>query len=179
MEEYNGISCIINDVITEPDAIISTDASSTGMGGFCAGDYFHTPIPIELLDNSEIFINELECAAVVVALKIWAEELSGQKIAMYCNNETTVTVINAGKARNSFTNSCLREILYLASKYSFQISMIHLPSTDNRLADYLSRWDNDLSFKDKFFLEVALDYDPVKIKQVLVSRLHFQFSHDW
>ena len=179
LDEFNGISCIQSEIWSEPDAVISTDSTLTGVGGFCDGEYFHADIPAEIRNQKGVHINELECAAVMVALKIWSNRLQGLSILMFCDNESTVSVVNSGRARNSFTQSCLREIVFLAAKNSFQVRVQFKPGVDNRISDFLSRWNRGPQFKHKFFEEVALNYDVNRIKQVLVAPYHFAFVHDW
>ena len=179
IEEYNGISFLPEPFWQAPDAIISSDAALAGLGGFCQGEYFHTSIPQYISEDPEVFINELECLAIVIALKAWAPALCSRNLLLKCDNQTTIAVINRGRAHNSFTQKCLREVAYLASLYSFQIKVEYVPSEENRISDYLSRWELDPSYKERFWEEIALGYDVTKVKQVLISSKHFQFSHPW
>ena len=121
------------------DTIIATDACLLGLGGVCDGEYFHCTIPDFIIQRPEVHINELECLAVVIALKIWAPRLSRLNIWMNCDNEDTVTVINAGKAKNLFTQACLREIMLITGLASCRIKMRHISGVSNRIPDYLSR----------------------------------------
>ena len=179
VEDYNGVSMIPDILWGEPDATISSDATLVGLGGFCNGEYFHTEIPEFITENNCVHINELECLAVVIALKVWGPSLAGYKILMYCDNTTTLSVINRGKAHNEFTQQCLREIVYLASMNSFQIKMEYIPSEDNRISDYLSRWTLSHQYREKFWEEITAVCDVRRIKQVLISNKHFVFSHEW
>ena len=177
MEKFNGVSMMHELSWRQIDQTISSDACLSGLGGFCSGEYFHCKIPERL--KAMVSINELECTAVMIALKVWAERLSGLNILMHCDNQPTVKTINAGKAQNEYMQKCLREITYLAAMYSFQVRMEFKPGVQNRTADFLSRWENSPKFKELFFTEVSLTHDIMKLKQVLISDVHFNFSHNW
>ena len=177
--QYDGISFIHENRWRKVDSVISTDACLQGVGGFNNGEYFHSSIPSFIQQNADVHINELECVAVVLALKIWGPSLSSLNIFMHCDNENTVTIVNKGRASNPFAQACLREIAYLAALYSFHVKMIHTPGVDNRISDYLSRWHTSPIFKDKFFSEVGSSYNINNLKQVLVTDALFRFSHNW
>ena len=179
MTEYDGVSLIHELGWRDTDSVLSTDACLTGLGGRFGAEYFHCAVPPWLSWDDTVHINELECAAVVIAIKAWANKLGGLNIVMQCDNESTCHVINSGKAKNEYTQACLREITYLSGQYSFQIRMQHVPGEHNRISDYLSRWDLDPKYKDLFFEEISKTEDVTKIKQVLISEAHFAFSHSW
>ena len=50
-------------------------------------------------------------------------------------------VINSSRTKDTFMASCLRELWLEVSKHNFQLHAVHLPGVENRLADFLSRWD--------------------------------------
>ena len=183
LDQFNGISMIPEAGWRTIDSVISTDACATGIGGFAEteGEYFHAVVPSDILDDPSVHINELECLAVTLALRIWGERLQRCNLLLHCDNQSTVDVINSGRAKNRFTQACLREILFVASKYSFQIRVKFRPGVQNRLADCLSRWHLDDSFRDRFFAELVEDRacDLEKIKQVLIANSLFKFIHDW
>ena len=179
MAEYDGVS-IIHELEWKPvDLVMSSDACKDGIGGFCAGEYYHCKVPQHILDMQDVHINELECLALLICLKIWGSRCGGLNILMHCDNTSTVEVVNAGKGRNKFTQSCLREIAFLAGKHSFQVKVEYTPGMDNRLADRLSRWHLDPVFAEEFFAEVSSQFQPEAIKQVLVSSALIRFDHDW
>ena len=62
----------------------------------------------------------------------------------------SVRVLNTGASRNSFLQSCLREICYIAALNNFDIKSQHIPGCDNRIADTLSRWDLYDKFRRDF-----------------------------
>ena len=178
LDQYDGVSMIHEISWRSMDGIISTDACLEGIGAFCQGEYLHAQIPANISSRRGISINELECLAVVVALKIWGQCCSSCNILLHCDNSSTVDVVNKGKAKNRFAQSCLHEIAFLAGKYSFLVRVKFKLGVSNRLADYLSRWSTSEEFKDKFFQEV-LEEGYTDVKQVLVQKKHFQFSHTW
>ena len=179
IEDFNGVSIIPDVMWGDPDATISSDASLVGLGGCCGGEYFHTPILPPVLEDKSVHINELECMALVITLKVWGPLLGGCKILMFCDNTTTISVVNKGRAHNEFSQKCLREIVYLASLHSFQIKVQYVPSEENRVADYLSRWALGSHYRSKFWEEITKQCDSQSIKQVLISKAHFEFTHDW
>jgi hypothetical protein len=63
--------------------------------------------------------NALELLCLVVSLKLWTYRLQGLKVVIYCDNSSSVTVVNSGACRNSFMKSCLREICFLTDSYEF------------------------------------------------------------
>ena len=123
---YNGVSMIQELQWRKVDSVISTDACLTGLGGFAEGEYFHCEVP-EKFHSKEISINELECLAVMIAVKVWAAKLSGKKVLLHCDNESTVSVLNSGKAKHPLTQACLREVMFLAGLHSFSINVEFKP----------------------------------------------------
>jgi hypothetical protein len=111
---------------------------------------------------------------VLVAVRLWGHRYSGSKVKIFCDNDATVQVINSSKARDLFMASCLRELWLEVCTYKFELRVVHLPGEENRLADWLSRWDLDNSYRVKFhkFLGDNLYY----YKESVVSPQKFMFS---
>ena len=109
MEKFDGKSIMMSSVWANLDEIWTTDACTEAAGGWCplVGQYFHAKFPKKILAHSEVFINELECLAIIVAMKKWGPLMSGRKFVVGCDNEVTVTTINTGRARNKFMQACL------------------------------------------------------------------------
>ena len=89
------------------------------------------------------------------------------RVQIFCDNESVVQVLNTSKTKDAFLGSCLREIWLEVTKHHFELRAVHLPGEENRVADWLSRWDIHPKYPDKFFkyigdevhgeLEVTLD----------------------
>ena len=62
-----------------------------------------------------------------------------------------MTVLNTGRRRNSFLNSCVRELCYLVVIHEFEVRAVHVPGVSNCYADLFSRWDScDLAGQKQF-----------------------------
>ena len=86
-----------------------------------------------------------------------------------------VMVINHSRARVPFLQACLREIRYLEAMGSFQLSAVHISGVDNRISDYLSRWDDSKEYPRKF-RHATRGYSLV---EHTVHNDLFEFSHTW
>ena len=137
---YNGVSMMFLQDFSTPDCILSCDSTLVGCGGLCGDLYFHKIFP-KFIQKKKLHINALELLSLVVSLKLWTYRLQGLKVVIYCDNSSSVTVVNSGACMNSFMQSCLREICFLAASYEFVLKCLHLTTVENRLADLLSRWD--------------------------------------
>ena len=158
-----------------PDSLVSTDSCLTGCGGWSKGEFFHCTFPAFILNKEGITINELECLAVVIAIKLWHVKLHDKNMLMHCDNESTVTVINKGSARNAFMQSCLRELVWYTANNNTWVKMCYVPGISNRLSDLLSRWHLDKKFPKLFLLET----EGLQMQEVKVDDGLFTFDHEW
>jgi len=86
------------------------------------------------------FIHQLECLAILVAARLWGSAWKGQRLAVFCDNEAVVQVLNSGKTRDALLGKLLHNIWLVASTHEFELRAMHLPGVENRVADLLSRW---------------------------------------
>ena len=150
LRAYNGVSMISAAQWSSPGEVFTTDACLTGCGGLCGDQYFHAVFP-SLVVQQTLDINCLELLTIIVALKLWGSRWSALRLSVRCVNEVAVTVRNNGRCRNSFLNSCLRELCYLAAIHEFEVRAVHVPGVSNCYADLLSRWDPcDLAGRKQF-----------------------------
>jgi hypothetical protein len=149
MDDFNGTSFIPAAIWTEPDVTFATDSCLSGCGGVCGKQYFHSAFPDEI-KSQDLPIHQLEMLAVLVGVRIWGSHCRGQMVQIYCDNESVVSVINSSKTRDQFMATCLRELWLEVSKCHFQLRALHLPGEENRLPDWLSRWDRGQNYRDLF-----------------------------
>ena len=136
---YNGVSMMVLEEWSKPDEILSCDACLTGCGGWFNGKYFHKPFQQFITDQS-LHINELELLTVVICLKTWGNMCRNQRIVIYCDNLTSITVLNSGRTHDIFLQKCLREITYLCAILECEIKGVHIDGVNNRIPDLLRRW---------------------------------------
>ena len=147
METYNGVSFIPSSFWTEPDVTFATDSCLVGCGGICMDEYFHSSFPVA---NQGLPIHCKEMLAVLIAARTWGYRFQGMKVQIYCDNESAVKVINSGRTKDAFMASCIRELWLEVSKHNFQLRAVHLPGEENRVPDWLSRWDCGQKYRDLF-----------------------------
>ena len=120
-------------------------------------------------------INELECLAVVVAVKQWYGKLVNKNVLLYCDNEATVQVINKGDAKNPFMQRCLRELVWFTARNNIWIKMTYLEGISNRICDNLSCWHLDDKYKKAFLEETK----GKRLRECAVPESMFEFEHGW
>ncbi|MCH2416896.1 MAG: hypothetical protein MK195_09075 [Acidimicrobiales bacterium] len=163
VREFNGVSYIPPMIWNEPDVTFSTDSSLKGCGGVCGRDYFHTNFPPAILEK-DLPIHALEMLAVLLGVRTWGRLCTGMRLQIYCDNEAAVTVINSSKTKDDFLGSCLRELWLEVSKFGFELRAVHLPGEENRVADWLSRWDINPKYQQFFHQFIAgEDYNEIVI----------------
>ena len=172
---FNGVSFIPSPIWSEPDFFFSTDSCLFGCGGICNDEYFHSSYPGFIIEQN-LPIHQLELLAVLVAIRTWGRKYSGAKIQLYCDNEAAVRVINSSKTKDSFMGSCLRELWLEVCCFQFELRAIHLPGEENRLADWLSRWDLNEKYGSMFC--EFLNGETTCYKEILITPELFMFSGD-
>ena len=76
----------------------------------------------------------------MVAVRLWGNLWCGQCIQVFCDNSAVVTVLNSDSTRDPVLVQCLRETWFATATGQFELRAVHLASTENRVADYLSHW---------------------------------------
>lgn len=161
----NGIpmeSLMVNKKWEPPGSIWSSDSSSTGLGGWSekTAQFFHYTLDQE---TKELDINSLECLALLLCLKKWSEQCRGKKVLVYCDNTTTVSVVNSGAAKTRFLQACLREIHHICALNSAEIKAVWLKTSENTIADALSRWEQHEKYRIQF-TELTKNYSASETK---------------
>ena len=173
MPGYNGVSLMPISDWSTPDAVLASDASLSGCGAWFQGSYFHSEFP-SFIQRMCLHINALELLTIVVSLKLWGHLFRGLRIKLFCDNQTSVCVINTGRSRDKFLQACLREICFIAGRFDFEIRAVHLSGVSNRLPDLLSHWGEARNRH-----EFAVRTCNVSTVEYSVSQELFLFSHEW
>ena len=130
MNRFDGKSMIPEDW-SVPDTIFSTNSSLKMCGEWCEPEFFKAHFPAWITENQKVSINELELLAFTVAMHKWAGNMKNKNILAYCDNQLAVEVINSGKARNRFTQACLRDIAFNLAVVNGALKVIYIASKCN------------------------------------------------
>ena len=112
LDNYNGVSVIGTEFLESSEQLFSTDASLTGCGAICEGEYFHELFPLSITQQ-QLSITALELLTVVMAIKLWQFKLAGRCIMIHCDNQACVEMINSMRSKNNFLQMCLTVALNL------------------------------------------------------------------
>ena len=133
-----------------------TDAAGTkGIGGYyipgnsrenerqrlCLTWAFALALPRHI-ENKREHIHTKEMRAVEQGLLHWGRLWKGARVSMHIDNRGVVYGIENQSIRGS-TMEVLRRCLLLASKWDIELCPTWIPTTENALADALSRFDRD------------------------------------
>ena len=105
-------------------------------------------------------------------MAVWGKTCVGGKIQIYCDNDAVVQVLNSSKTKDDFMGSCLREIWLEVSKCGFEMRAVHLPGVENRVADWLSRWEIHPSYRNNFYQYIGAE---LHVEREVTLEM-FQFS---
>ena len=126
LNQFNGFTMFPESRWLPPDLEFSTDSCLSGCGGWSDGDYFHTQFTPDIMGKKGIAINKLECLAILIAIRIWSYKLENKNLLLYCDNSSTVEIVNQGRARNHFAQSILRETVWWCAKLNCWIKVYYL-----------------------------------------------------
>ena len=113
----------------------------------------------------------------MICVKVWCRQFTNKRILLKCDNQSTVAVLNSGSTRDYFMQGCLREILYYAARHSFEVRAIYFPGEQNIIADLLSKWDVDSTYRKSFF-DLSIIKSSNCVEKFVYAGL-FKFTHDW
>lgn len=105
---------------------MSTFACASGAGSYFQGQFFQTPFPGHILEHYGHEINILEPLAIMVALKLWAPALCGQRFIFNCDNKNCVLSLNSARSCTCSMQLCLSEIRFLSAALYFELATHHI-----------------------------------------------------
>lgn len=156
---WNGVSFLPTAAMTEPMLIQSDACTSLGAGAVLfdtatlrqdfprPSAWFFWPwsemkavVGADYELGSSWSINELELAAVVIALETFGERLGGMSVVIHTDNTTTESALETGRASNPVLLRLLRGAHALAVRFDFRIRLAtHIAGARNVRADAASR----------------------------------------
>lgn len=181
VEQFNGVSCIPDELWSRPGLVFSSDASLVAAGAWAPAteehninEYFTVQFPAALQCKAEVSINELEAVALLLGIRVWGGRCKGKRMLIRCDNQATVHILNTGRATNVFAQACMREVHFWCAKFDCQVRAFHLKSKLNTMADVLSRI-HEPGKREEF--QILTRY--MKTKEVRVPGHYFNFDSNW
>ena len=182
LDHYNGVELIIiedpiklsyQQLLDSPHDICAGDATPTGGGAWHVYEYWCGLLPVELQDT-QIPIHVKEFWVLIVSAKLWGETWTGRAVVIYCDNDAVCEVIKHKKPRDQMMLSLLREFLYTVVTKKFYPVVRKISTTDNHIADHISRRFDD-SAAQKMFCKSGLQ----GMVRVMPKRIYFNLSATW
>ena len=173
LEEFNGICHIPDSVWLDSDTLcLYTDSSGSpelGCGCFLNGKWTFFPWPKAWQSLRVMYdITFLEMVPVLLALALWGEELRGRNILLYIDNEALVSIINKQTCRSKSVMVLLRHFVLLCMKENINFKASHISSSNNSLADAISR----KQWARFFMLDPAANQVPEEIPPSFLSVIY-------
>ena len=96
---------------------------------------FSLPWPPHLQHHS---ITWREMYAVLVACSTWGMFWQRKRILFHCDNQAVVAVWEKGTSKCPHIMSLVRALFFTAATHNFHLCIVHIPGTNNCIADHLS-----------------------------------------
>ena len=137
----NGISFLVPHATIHISLDASTDGWYQGQPGLGAynhqnHEYFSVPATGVF---TELGIADLELLAHVVAVRLWAQSWNGHEVAIHTDNQATWYLLRNGRSREDLRLRMSRTIATASVESQFRLVSEWIPTTENTLADALSR----------------------------------------
>ena len=160
LPRYNGVSLIPPPTFTPH--ILVTDACYMydGVGGHFGNYRFHGQFPTEIHDMYDFYINIKELLAIIVALRLWGPNMTGQCLLLRSDSQDDILALNNRRSCSPLIQQHLPVIWFLCATFDLDIQAEPIPGYINVIADLLSRGYSDVNAKSKFFeLPGSTDYN--------------------
>lgn len=129
--------------LTATEVQFFTDASKNyGFGGFCQGSFFSGMWESrKWVKENKVEIAWMELYALTVGIILFAQKFKNQRIVVFCDNQSVVGMINNSSSSCKRCMILIRIITLISLKYNTRYFAKYIKTTDNELADALSRND--------------------------------------
>ena len=110
IEQWNGLSMMIDNKKSHPDILLMSDASGTwGCGAFFDSFWFQLRWP-QILQDLHTCITIEELLPIDMAAAIWGDQWQNKSVQCCCNNLAAVHIINLGTSSDAHAMALLAYI---------------------------------------------------------------------
>ena len=136
LPSWNGVKMIMPSTI---DHHVFTDASDLAISGYWEGKWFVQEFVNGHEDMLDMCINWRELCAVVTAAATYGAQWRGAQVLFHCDNVCVVQILNSGSCKNAAMMELIRKLFFISATYEFELRSIYISTSDNIIADALSR----------------------------------------
>lgn len=148
LDNFNG-HCFFPDRmwLTSNCLQLFTDASGNpelGCGSYYQGHWAQLAWPPSI-KNSPLIRNlaYLEMIPVLLAVHLWGNFLRNKRILLQIDNLALVSILNKSSSKDKNIMALVRQFVLMSMLYNIHFKAVHIISSDNKLADSLSRFQMD------------------------------------
>ena len=117
---------IIPEDIREPICLFM-GACMSGRGAVSWTEAYHMEVPPHPhIQQQSLSICHLELWNAIVAVKMWVPQFANRLIHILSDNATAVAILQAGKWRDSFLQSCTREVWLSCATWDITLAVGHV-----------------------------------------------------
>ena len=149
-KSFNRVSLIMNPKWEFQGQTVRTDACDSGIGSWTDTNYFHVQLPVNIL-TSFSNINQKECLAILVAIRLWGGQWGRRNIVVGCDNANSVRALNSGASRDLVMQMLLHNINWESVKFSVEFRASFSYGKSNFVADSLLCWHLTPCFPTAFY----------------------------
>ena len=144
LDSFNGKRLCLPNAWTSSRTIkLYSDASGFGYAAIYGSNWIQGLFP-ECWSTMNIAIKEL--LPIVLAVRLWSSKLSNSRILFMTDNMSVVHIINTQTSKDDALMSLVRDLVVVTMTCNIDFRAKHVPGVDNKLADYLSRFQTDKAF---------------------------------
>ena len=147
LNNYTGKSLLL-DFTWQSSIHLSLETDSAKSCGYAAvfqnKHWFFGTFP-QSLNNAHITL--LEFIPVVIAIHLWANALSNKCVSLATDNWALVFIINKQTSRDKRIMSLVRKMVLCLLTHNIYLKAHHISSSQNALADSISRFNFQRAFK--------------------------------
>ena len=170
--EFSGVELI--PPVTVSLAILG-DAYPQGGGSWnpVLAQYFSMRFP-HYMCSPDTPIHIKEFVIVLLCVRLWGPGWAGQRIVIYCDNDSVCDTCVYQKPKDLALQQLLREFLFWVCKFNFFPVLEKIGTKENHIADFISR-NHIPADIDNYFESCGL---PIQFK-VDIPPSWFDFQADW
>ena len=148
IEVFSGVEIIPPTTVCQS---VLGDAYPQGGGSWnpVLSQYFSMRFP-EYMCSADTPIHTKEFIVVILCVRLWGEHWAGQRILIFCDNDSVCDCCTYQKPSDPGMQKLLREFLYWVCKFNFFPVLQKISSKDNHIADMISRNHNENDISNYF-----------------------------